>query len=77
MKGNKKGIEKPLEKEKSILDARLLGTVKFKPLVLLENLANMLNFADYQTRRPTQVVLLDAEHRKAEALTLIRRASLI
>ena len=78
MKWNKKGIDKPVEK-KSILDTLLLGIVKkFKPLMLSENLeTNMLGSADYQTRRLTQIALLDAEYRKAEALTLIRRASLI
>ena len=69
MKWNKKGIDKPVEK-KSILDTRLLGIVKkFKP--------EMLSSAEYQTRRLTQIVLLDAEHRKAEALTLIHRESLM
>ena len=79
MKWNKKGIDKPVEKEKLTLDACQLGMVeKFKPVMLFENLrANMLGSADYQTRRLRQIVLLDAEYRKAEALTLIRRASLI
>ena len=79
MKWNKKGIDKPVEKEKSILDARPLGIVKkFKTVMLLRNIrTNTLGSVDYETRRLTQVALLKAEHRKAEALTLTRQASFI
>jgi len=79
MKWNKKVIDKPVEKENSALNAHLLGIVrKFKPLRLHKNIkANMLDLMDYPTRRLSEVALLDAERRKAEALTLIRRASFI
>jgi len=79
MKWDKKGIDKPVEKGNSTLDVRSLSIVKkFKHATLLENRrANMFGPVDYQTRRLIQVVLLDAERRKTEALTLIRLVSFI
>jgi len=79
MKWDKKIMDKHEKKEKSALDACPLGIVKkFKPEILFKNIrANTLGSLDYETRRLTQVALLEAESRKAEALTLIRRASFI
>ena len=79
MEWNEKIIEKHEKKENSALDEQSLGIVKkIKHVMLLKNIrANMFGPVDYQTRRPTQVALLDAEHRKAEALTLIRRVTFI
>mgnify|MGYP001031051721 CR=1 FL=1 len=79
MKCNKKGIDKPRKKEKSMTDTRLLGIVKkSKPLMLLENMrTNAFGSVDHETERLTQVALLEAEYRKAEAFALIRRASFI
>lgn len=79
MKWDKKIVDKHAKKEKSALDARPHGIVKkFKPEIFFKNIrTNTLGSVDYETRRLTQVVLLEAEHRKAKALTLIRRASFI
>lgn len=77
MKWNKKGIDKPVEKENSG-GARLLGIVrKFKPVMLPESMrVHRFGSVDYQIRL-TQGALLNAEHRKAKALILIRRATII
>jgi len=78
MELNKKKIDKPVSKEKSALDTSLGIIIKFKPVIPHENIkADMFNSVDYQTRRLTQDTLINAERRKAEALTLIRRVSLI
>jgi len=79
MKSDKKGIDKPVDKEKSVLSTGLLGIVrKFKPVMLPESIrVHRFDPVDYQTRRLTQDTLLNAEHRKAKALTLIRRATII
>jgi len=79
MKWDKKIVDKHAKKEKPALDAPALGIAKkFKPEILFKNIrTNTLGSADYETRRLTQVALLEAEYRKAEALTLIRRASFI
>ena len=79
MKLNKKEIDKLVGKDKSALDTSSLGIIrKSKPVMPHKNIeVNMFNPMDYKTRRLTQDVLLDAERRKAEALTLIHRASLI
>jgi len=78
MELNKKKIDKPVSKEKSALDTSLGIIRKFKPVIPHKNIkADMFNPVDYQTRKLTQDTLINAERRKAEALTLIRRVSLI
>jgi hypothetical protein len=79
MEWNKKVIDKPVEKEKSVLSTDLLGTVrKFKPVTPVQNIvANVFDPMDYLTRKLAQDALLDAECGKAKALILIRRTSFI
>lgn len=76
MEWDKKRIDKPVKKEKSPLDS--LGMVKkFKPTMLRRNMrANIFTPESYQKRNLAQVVL-DAERRKAEVLTLIRWVAFI
>ncbi len=79
MKWDKKTIDKPVKKENSSGGARSLGIVKkFKPAMLPESIrVHRFDPVDYQTRRLTQGALLNAEHRKAKALILIRRVAII
>ena len=79
MEWNEKVLDKPVEKEELVLGTRLLGIVrKFKPATPVQNIvASMFDPIGCLTRKLAQDALLDAERRKAKALTLIRQTSFI
>jgi len=79
MKWSKKGIDKPVEKINSTVGARFLGIVRrFKLSMLPENIkVHTFGPIDYQAITLSQIAFQETECRKAEVLTLIRRASFI
>jgi hypothetical protein len=76
MKWDKKEINKPIKKGNVVLGIRSLSMVKtFQSKMLLKNIrTGVFGPVDYQARKMTRSAILDAECKKAEALTLIRRA---
>ena len=74
-----KKIEKHAKKENSASGGHPFTIMKkLKPVMPPKNIKpNTFGSMHYATRKLTQVALLDAERRKAEVLTLIRRASFI